>query len=69
MRRMRALAAQVPHKRALTLLAASLTGTTALVAGLSGVNQGMGMMVPLGDSLQVRTVEVRGRAKQGIHQP
>ena len=26
-------------------------------------------MVPVGDSLQDRTVEVRGRVKQGIHQP
>ena len=65
----RARAAQVPCNKALTLPIATLTGATTLVAGLNRASQGMGRMVPLGDSPQVKTVKARGRVKWGIHQP
>ena len=60
--RARAQAAQDLHKKVLSLPAATLTGTTALISGLITVSQGTGKMVPLGDSLQVRTVKVRGES-------
>ena len=65
----RARAAQVLCKKALALPTATLTGAATFVAGLNRMSRGMGRMVPLGDSPQVKTVEARGRAKQGIHQP
>ena len=60
MRRVKAV--QVAAKKALTLPAATLTGATTLIAGLSGVNQGAGRMVPLGVS------EGEGESKAG-HPP
>ena len=68
MRRTRALAAQVLHKKALTLPITTLTGATILIAGTSGASQGTGRMVPLGDSASQDSGGM-GRVKQGIHQP
>ena len=65
-RRVRALAALDPCKKALTLPAATLTGAAALIAGLSRASQGTGRMVPLGDSLQVRTVEAKGKKQSWV---
>ena len=52
MRRAKALAAQGPCRKTLTLPAATLTSTTTLITGPSEANQGMGRMFPLRNSPQ-----------------